>query len=163
MKVRKLSKKKEKKTRAVFIVIIVVLVIALVAAAGMGMIRTSGAEGGGRTGPAGEVEEEVVFAVNTTSAVLGPIADYFDINGEVVTASSVDTYADASGILARLYVGLGDYVRRNQVIAEVDPTQPGLKYTLSPVKARVSGTITSLPLDQGRCREAGNHLHCHHR
>ena len=94
-------------------------------------------------------EEEVVFAVNTTSVILGPISDYFRISGEIVAASSVETYADAQGILARMYVELGDYVRAGDVIAEVDPSRPGISYALSPVKARVSGTITSLPLDRG--------------
>ncbi len=93
--------------------------------------------------------EEVVYAVNTTTAVKGPIADFFRTNGEVEAISSVDTYADTAGILAHLYAGLGDYVRAGQVIAEVDPSRPGLNYTLSPVKARVSGTITNLSLDVG--------------
>ena len=31
----------------------------------------------------------------------------------------------------------------------MDPSRPGLNYALSPVKARVSGTITALPLDKG--------------
>ena len=35
------------------------------------------------------------------------------------------------------------------MIGEVDPSRPGLTYSLSPVKARVSGTITKLPLDIG--------------
>jgi len=94
-------------------------------------------------------EEEVITPVIVTKAARGAIADFFQTNGEIVSASSVDTYADVRGILARLYVELGDYVRANRVIAEVDPSQPGLTYALSPVKARVSGTITSLPLNQG--------------
>jgi len=138
---------KSRKGRRGFIIVIVILVIVLLGAVGFMVMKQSGAEG--RPGTPDTETEEVVFAVNTTQAVLGPIADYFEINGEVVTASSVDTYADAQGILARLYVGLGDYVREGQVIAEVDPSRPGLNYALSPVKARVSGTVTALPLDRG--------------
>lgn len=144
-------KKEKKKGRTGFIIIIIVLVVVLVGVVGFGVMKKlGGPEGaGGRPGPDGAAPEEVVFAVNTTESVLGPIADYFLINGEVVSASSVDTYADAQGILARLYVGLGDYVRADQIIAEIDPSRPGLNYALSPVKARVSGTITALPLDRG--------------
>jgi len=138
---------KSRKGRRGFIIVIVILVIVLLGAVGFMVMKQSGAEG--RPGTPDAETEEVVFAVNTTQAVLGPIADYFEINGEVVTASSVDTYADAQGILARLYVGLGDNVREGQVIAEVDPSRPGLNYALSPVKARVSGTVTALPLDRG--------------
>jgi len=158
----------KKKRRKGFFVIILALVIILVAVVGLGVMKkiggpgvngnTSGRSGfsrpGAKFGPGGgsgsiNEAEEIVFAVNTTKAVLGPIADYFEINGEVVTASSVDTYAETQGILARLYVNLGDYIRKGQVIAEIDPSRPGLNYALSPVKARVSGTITALPLNQG--------------
>jgi multidrug efflux pump subunit AcrA (membrane-fusion protein) len=144
----------KKKGRAGFIVIILVLVLVLIGIAGFGVLKKSGKVEGfkGKPGfgkPAAAAEEEVIFAVNTTRSVVGPIADYFQISGEVVTASSVDTYAETQGILARLYIGLGDYVNAGQVIAEVDPSRPGLTYALSPVKARVSGTITSLPVNVG--------------
>ena len=153
-----MDKKKEQKGRVVFIIIIAVLSAILTAAAGVAFTRLSGSggPGGGPAGgpagnppPGGRSEKEVVFAVNTTPAVLGPITDYFAVNGEVVSAGSVDTYADVSGILKHLYADLGDYVRENQVIAEVDPSRPGLTYSLSPVKAQVAGTITALPVNQG--------------
>ncbi len=150
--VKQVKEKKKKKGRIGFIIIILVLVVILAGIIGLGIIKKGGGPAGKFSfgGPGKPDEpEEVVFAVNTTIAVTGPIADYFEINGEVITASSVDTYADAQGILARLHVGLGDYVRTGQVIAEVDPSRPGLNYALSPVKARVSGTIIALPLDRG--------------
>ena len=140
---------KTKKGRTGFLVIIIVLVVILVAVVGMGVMKKMGGSEEGKPGGPEVPSEEIVYAVNTTSAVEGPISDYFQINGEVEATSSVDTYSDAAGILARLYVGLGDYVRKDQIIAEIDPSRPGLNYSLSPVKARVSGTITSLPLDQG--------------
>jgi len=131
------------KARTVLIIIILVLVVGLIAGGFFGyrefMARSQ----------APELEEEVITPVIATKAVRGVIADFFQTNGEIVSASSVETYADVRGILARLYVELGDYVRANRVIAEVDPSQPGLTYALSPVRARVSGTITSLPLNQG--------------
>jgi multidrug efflux pump subunit AcrA (membrane-fusion protein) len=141
-------KKSEKKGRKGFVIVILILLAILAALTGLGLMKKLGGPVADGSGPEGE-SEEIVFAVNTTEAVLGPIADYFEINGEVVTASSVDTYADTQGILARLHVSLGDYVRKGQVIAEIDPSRPGLNYALSPVKARVSGTITALPLNQG--------------
>ncbi len=140
--------KKEKNGRSGFVIIIIVLAVIVVAAAGMFAMKTFSPKAIAAAEEANKIEE-VVYAVNTTSAVSGPISNYFQINGEVETVSSVDTYADAAGILARLYVGLGDYVQAGQVIAEVDPSRPGLTYALSPVKARVSGTITALPLDKG--------------
>jgi multidrug efflux pump subunit AcrA (membrane-fusion protein) len=146
---------RKKKGRIGFVIAILALLLVLAAVVGLFVLK----QGGGAEGPAGragfgdqaapEAEAEAVFAVNTTLAVLGPIADYFQINGEIVTASSVDTYADTQGILARLNVGLGDYVTVGQVIAEVDPSRPGLTFALSPVKAKVAGTITALPLVRG--------------
>ena len=141
-----MSKEKNKKGRTAFIVIIIVLAAILLGAVGM-LIVKKGADAQNSAEPA--APEETVYAVNTTSAVQGPITDYFEINGEVEAVSSVDTYADTAGILARLNVGLGDYVQAGQIIAQIDPSRPGLNYALSPVKARVSGTITSLPLDRG--------------
>jgi len=127
------------------LIIIVVLLVAGLLIGGFLLFRKDRAES--QTTVAEEVV--VLTPVITTRAVSGSIADFFQTNGEVVSASTVDTYADARGILARLYVELGDYVRANQTIAEVDPSQPGLTYALSPVRARVSGTITSLPFNRG--------------
>ncbi len=149
------EKSRKKKGNRGFLIVIIILVIILLAAAALGVKTIIGKKNGAASGalfgaPAETAaEQEVVFAVNTTESVFGPIADYFETNGEVITASSVDIYADTQGILARLYVGLGDFVRKGQIIAEVDPSRPGLNYTLSPVKARVSGTITSIPLNIG--------------
>ena len=84
-----------------------------------------------------------------TEAVSGQITDLLEVNGDVIPDSSVDLYADNSGKLSRLYVELGDYVRKGQIIAEVDPSKPGMSYTANPVKAAISGTVTSLPMDIG--------------
>jgi len=137
------------KARGVFITIVVILLLALIGGVFWAFFRFRNPMAGTEEEVASETEEVVLTAVRVTKAVRGPIADIIKINGEVVSVSSVDTYADVRGILARLYVELGDNVRAKQVIAEVDPSQPGLTYSLSPVIARVSGTITSLPLDRG--------------
>jgi len=134
----------KRKARIVFLVIIVILIVILV---GGGVLAYLGSTS--TMFRVDESEKEVSTAVIVTKAVRGPVANLFQTNGEIVSASSVDTYADTRGILARLHVELGDYVLANQVIAEVDPSQPGFTYALSPVRARVSGTVTSLPLNQG--------------
>jgi len=143
----------ERKGRKKLIVIIIVLVALLVFAVAFGFLRSAGElERNGESTKqkeGGEASEEAQFAVNTTEAVLGPISDYLQFSGELVTASSVDIYADIQGILAQLMVSLGEDVRSNQIIAKIDPSRPGLSYALSPVKARVSGTITALPLNRG--------------
>ncbi|MFW5642835.1 MAG: efflux RND transporter periplasmic adaptor subunit [Alkalispirochaeta sp.] len=92
---------------------------------------------------------DTVFAVNVTPAVQGQIADYIEVNGDVQTTASIDIYSDAAGEIVRLYVGIGETLRADQVIAEVDPSRPGQNFALSPVKAPINGTITRLPVRVG--------------
>lgn len=100
--------------------------------------------------PKREIEEkETVFAVATTVAVRGELIDYIELSGDVEPRSTVDAYADTTGKLTKIYVNVGDYVKKGQVIAEVDPSRPGMDFVASPVKAPISGTVTALPMHLG--------------
>lgn len=90
-----------------------------------------------------------VFAVNTTRAVKGEILDYLEVNGDVMTATRVDIFADTAGKLTKLDIRLGDNVEKDQVIAEVDPSRPGMTFVASPVKSPIAGTITEIPVRIG--------------
>ncbi len=90
-----------------------------------------------------------VFAVNITRAVEGQINDYIELNGDVETRSSVDIFADTTGKLSRLAIRVGDRVARDQVIAEVDPSRPGMVFVVSPVKSPIAGTVTAIPNQVG--------------
>ena len=46
-------------------------------------------------------------------------------------------------------VKVGDKVKKDEILAEIDASRPGMDYKSSPVKAPVSGTITSFPLNVG--------------
>ncbi len=94
-------------------------------------------------------QNETVFAVNTYVAQKGNLDDYLEFGGDVVAASSVDILPETSGKLSAVYVSVGSTVRKDQVIAEVDPSRPGMTYSVSPIKAPISGTITSLPVPVG--------------
>ena len=105
---------------------------------------------GGTGGPgAGGPPPAPIFAVNTTTAVQGQIQDYLPLSGDIVASSSVDAYSDAAGRVTRIFVSLGSYVRRDDPIAEIDPSRPGMTYIPSIAKAPVSGTIVSLPAQVG--------------
>jgi membrane fusion protein, multidrug efflux system len=108
-------------------------------------------EAAGEGAPAAEKEgeAETVFAVATTEAVEGQIYNYLDVNGDITAKTTVDTYPDAAGKLNRLYVTVGDTVRKDQIIAEVDPSRPGMNFAASPVKAAISGTVTSTLVEVG--------------
>lgn len=105
---------------------------------------------GGPGAEAGQAEEEeTVFAVNTTTAVEGEIIDYIELTGEVITRANVDVYADTVGKLSKLTIDVGSWVEKDQVIGEVDPSKPGMKFVPSPVKSPISGTVIEIPVEIG--------------
>jgi len=94
-------------------------------------------------------EDENIFAVYTTKAVKGEINDYIELNGDVKAKIEVDIYPDTTGKLESINVSLGQWVNKNYIIAYVNPSRPGMDYSLSPVKSTISGTVTSLPVKRG--------------
>lgn len=150
-----------KKKNRIIVVLLIVALLAIGIFFGLdrfggeigGGVDAAGADGAasgtGREPGKGDSKQETVFAVSTIQAVQGQIKDYIDVNGDVVTKTKVDTYPDTAGKLSGLYVEVGDRVRKDQVIAEVDPSRPGMQFSASPVKAPISGMITSLPVQVG--------------
>lgn len=92
---------------------------------------------------------ETVYAVNTYIAHPSSLDAYLEFGGDVEASSSVDILPDTAGKLSRLLVKVGDFVNRNQLVAYVDPSRPGLNYEASPVRAPISGTVTALPFPVG--------------
>jgi len=90
-----------------------------------------------------------VYAVVTTTAVKGQIQDYLALSGDIVSSSTVDTYSDAAGKVSKLYVSVGNRVRKDDPVAEVDPSRPGMEFVPSVVKAPVSGIVVALPAQLG--------------
>jgi multidrug efflux pump subunit AcrA (membrane-fusion protein) len=90
------------------------------------------------------VQEESIFSVNTTFARVGEIQDHLDINGDIVANETVDVYPDTVGKVSRLPVTLGSFVRKDQVLAWVDPSRPGMNYSESPVRSPITGTVKAI-------------------
>ncbi len=91
-----------------------------------------------------EKEIEKVFTVRTASVEKGTIEDYIKLSGDVITKVNVDAYADVQyGKISKIYVDIGDYVKKGQIIAKVDPSLPGTKYNESPVRAPITGYVTA--------------------
>jgi multidrug efflux pump subunit AcrA (membrane-fusion protein) len=103
----------------------------------------------GGAGGSDAAQEAPVFAVNTTTAVQGPIQDYIALSGDIVAGSSVDAYSDAAGKVTQLYVSVGQRVYRGDPIAAVDPSRPGMTFRQSVVTAPISGTVIALPAQVG--------------
>jgi len=106
-----------------------------------------------RTGPFGGKKPAdtgpTVFAVNTTRTVQGQIKDYLAVSGDIVAGSTVDAYSDVAGKVTKLYVSVGSRVQKDDPIAEVDPSKPGMTFVPGIAKAPISGTIVALPAQLG--------------
>jgi len=89
------------------------------------------------------------FSVRTAAITRGTIQDYIETNGDIVVDSTVDVNPYVAGKLVSIRVLLGARVEAGQLLAEIDPSTPGSTYTVNPVNAPISGTITSLPASVG--------------
>jgi len=93
--------------------------------------------------------EETVYTVKTEKVSRSDLQEYLRLNGTVKAENTISVYPDIGGKLTRVPVTLGTYVKKGQLIAEVDPSSPGSYYSASPVYAPIAGYITSLPLTTG--------------
>lgn len=141
------------------------IVAALVAAVAAALVagpsllakgKTSAGKSGAAGGPGGfgakgsnAAAAPSAVSVRTAEAVKTTLQSYIEVNGDVVAETKVDVVPDAAGKLVSLKVEVGSEVRKGQLIAEVDPSKPGAAYSLSPVYAPISGTVTAAPLSVG--------------
>ena len=139
-----------KKTSKRMGVVLMVLII-LVAGAIIFSLVTKNDSRGGPRGPRGanQSDESMTYSVLAETITPMDMQNYLKFNGDVIAETSVDIYPDVSGKLTKLYVSLGDYVRKGDTIAEVDPSLPGQVYSKNPVISTINGTITDLPHDVG--------------
>lgn len=101
-----------------------------------------GGRGRGGTG-------NTIFTVRSAEAVKKTLNDYVITNGEVESQSAVEVFPSMGGKVQQINVLLGSQVKKGDVIAKIDPSEPGTKYALSPVEAPISGSIVSTPLKVG--------------
>ena len=88
-------------------------------------------------------EETLVYAVNAYKISAGNLDEYLEFGGDVASTASVDVMPDQAGKLTRILVSVGDKVTKDEVIAYVDASRPGMTYKASPVKAPAAGRIIS--------------------
>jgi membrane fusion protein, multidrug efflux system len=150
-----MNKRKENKGRLTGLILIILIAVVL-GAMGINTLMSNAPISEnpqkakiGLGAPEKITEEETVYTVLTQSIEQSSIEDYLKFNGDVIAETTVDIYPDATGELTKLNVSLGSYVRKGDIIAEVDPSQPGQKYIASPVKSTINGTITDLPFQVG--------------
>ncbi|MDC7235190.1 MAG: efflux RND transporter periplasmic adaptor subunit [Spirochaetales bacterium] len=83
----------------------------------------------------------------TTEVSASPACLY--LSGEVRPKDVVDIFPDTQGKVRELRIEAGDPVASDQVLAMIDPSRPGMNYTLSPVKSSIRGTVTAVYTDTG--------------
>jgi multidrug efflux pump subunit AcrA (membrane-fusion protein) len=98
----------------------------------------------------GSQVQTTVFPVTTTIAEVGQIEDYIKVNGDVVAETTVYVFPDISGKVTNIAVRVGDYVRKGQTVAMIDPSTPGNKYLENPVTTPISGTVLAVEVDMGK-------------
>ncbi len=98
-----------------------------------------GVKGGGTT----------VVSVKTMNLEETTLHGYISTNGEVESQNSVSVFPDMGGKVISTSVVLGSVVKKGDIIAYVDPSEPGANYRSSPVYAPISGSIISTPLKNG--------------
>lgn len=130
------------------VVAVAVLAVVLTAVYANTIGKSSGAPGarGGRGRGAGGGS---VVSVRTMTAEITTLHGYVSTNGEIESQNSVSVFPDMGGKVISTSVMLGSSVVKNQIIAYVDPSEPGSSYRSSPVYAPISGSIISTPLKNG--------------
>jgi multidrug efflux pump subunit AcrA (membrane-fusion protein) len=108
--------------------------------------------------PLTEAETTAVYSVKTTDAEQRTLRSYLEVNGDIVSERQVRVFPEISGKLASVRVALGSVVWQGDLIAEVDPSRPGVQYQLSPVYAPISGTVSAALLAAGSTVSQGDSI-----
>ena len=117
-------------------------VAALAASCAIALLATGcGKPGAGKTMD----DAEIVYAVSAYKTAPGNLDEYLEFGGDVDSVSAVNVMPDMAGKISRILVNVGDMVSKNQTIAYVDASRPGMNYSESPVRAPIAGRIISIP------------------
>ena len=106
---------------------------------------SGGSPGGSPPGGGGRNASVVQITVVET----GTIENSVVINGDVLARDQVSIFPTVGGKLVETRIGIGDRVRRGNVVAMIDPSRPGEVYSFSPVISTISGTVLQAPYSIG--------------
>ncbi len=82
---------------------------------------------------------------NVSARKIVPSIIYRRINldGDITSLRSADVVPHTGGVVHSFLVEEGQYARKGQVIAQVDPSKPGQQFLLSPVYAPIEGVLST--------------------
>ncbi|BCR21584.1 efflux RND transporter periplasmic adaptor subunit [Borrelia sp. HM] len=84
------------------------------------------------------------FPVILIKAQRGILSNYLTLNGDIDTKVKSEVFPSVMGKIVSLNIKLGDYVKKGQVIAVLDPSKPGSFYLKSSVITPISGYVLSV-------------------
>lgn len=95
------------------------------------------------------IEQTLLTGKASVSLTAEESTDYLLLSGEVRPRDEVDIFPDTQGKIREMRIKTGDEVSSDQILALVDPSRPGMNYTLSPVKSSIIGTVTAVYTNPG--------------
>lgn len=140
------------KTRNTLVIAGAAVAVLFVGIAVINLTKDKGGAGGpGRPGKGsyGGGRGNTTFTIRSVEAKPETLTGYVITNGEVQSQSAVDVFPSMGGKVSQINVLLGSHVNKGDVIAKIDPSEPGTRYALSPVEAPISGSIVSSPVKIG--------------
>jgi len=108
-----------------------------------------GMNGGAAVGDRSSSGESTAIAVETYTVTPRVVREYIKVNGEINAGRTVTMYPDAAGEITERNVRVGQYVRDDQQLVVVDPSQPGQRFSTSPVFSTIAGTVTAVHVEIG--------------
>lgn len=129
----------------------IVVTLAVLAVIGTGVYVAAAGKSTGSMPPRGRGggRDGATVSVRTSTAEIKTLHGYVSTSGEIESENSVSAFPDMGGKIISTSVMLGSNVRKNDIIAYIDPSEPGTSYRSSPVYAPISGSIISTPLKNG--------------
>lgn len=103
----------------------------------------------------GDNAENLVQAVRVEKLSKSEMRNFIEVNGNIRAEKSMNVYPVIQGKIAGTSVHLGSTVKKGDVLAYVDPSVPGSRYSLNEVTSPISGTVISIPLKEGTRVDTG--------
>jgi multidrug efflux pump subunit AcrA (membrane-fusion protein) len=107
--------------------------------------------------PQGAAEPAVsAVPVKAAEAETRSLRRRLEVNGDVRSVQQVEVFPEVNGKLASVRAVLGTSVRQGEIVAEVDPSRPGVEFMRSPVRAPITGIVSRTPLSVGTTVNTGD-------
>ncbi len=89
------------------------------------------------------------ISINAATAKMGSINSSIEVGGTVSSGNAVAILGEATGTLKNFSLKVGDIVKADEVLAQIDPSRPGMNYKMKDVKAPIDGTVIGVTIQEG--------------